>query len=332
MISFLFVQGCSQAEQPDGRQAGNVATGEADDADASQRGLVASYESLYSPVKQPLTECRMIEFKHVSPDKAIETISRIMPDIVIARNGDSNGIIVRGPDDEIAEIEKLAASIDRKIPQILIEGKVVEVSESGLSDLGVIWGQEEGSFKFSINKSNGSVSLTDDILATLNALVATGKARVLASPTISALDGKEAEINIGSRIPYAVPAGTSSTNCQWTVEYIEAGVNLKILPTVASDGTIISDIKPEVSTVSEWRTTAAGQFPVISTRNASVTVRMKDGETLVIGGLINESDSENRSGIPFLSDIPVVGGVFQNNNTEKTRTEIVFLITPRLMD
>lgn len=331
-LPFLLCSCSSIVGSPDTEKTIQSSSSEESDDGSPQRGLVASYESLYSQSRPPKSSYRVIELQHVSTDKAIETLSRVMPDVVIARNGDSNSIIVRGPEDEIPEIEKLAASMDRKIPQILIEGKVVEVSEDGLSDLGVVWGQEEGSFKFSISKTDGSAALTDDILATLNALVTSGKARVLASPKISALDGKEAEINIGSRIPYAVPASTTSTSCQWTVDYIEAGVNLKILPTVASDGTIISEIKPEVSNVSEWRTTSAGQFPVISTRNASVTVRMKDGETLVIGGLINETERENLSGLPILSSIPVVGPAFEHSVTEKTRTEVVFLITPHIMD
>ncbi|MFH1709449.1 MAG: type II and III secretion system protein, partial [bacterium] len=129
-----------------------------------------------------------------------------------------------------------------------------------------------------------------------------------------------------------VPAGSTSTSTQWTVQYIDAGVNLKILPSVASDGTIVSTIKPEVSNVSEWRMTNAGEFPVISTRNASVTVRIRNGETLVIGGLLNESDRENISKIPGFSEIPLLGTLFQRKVTEKTKTDVIFLITPHLMD
>ena len=93
-------------------------------------------------------------------------------------------------------------------------------------------------------------------------------------------------IKIGSRIPYAVPV-TSGTTTQWTVDYIDAGVKLKITPQLGQEGDITTFIQPEVSSISEWRTTAAGDFPVISTRNACATVRVKNGETIVIGGLLS---------------------------------------------
>jgi type II secretory pathway component GspD/PulD (secretin) len=293
--------------------------------------MVSSYENLRGGAKEPKLECKVINIRNISPDKAVETISRAIPNIIAVKNDDSNSIIIRGGPDDLKDAQKIISSLDKRIPQILIEGKVVEVSQSGLSDIGVIWGKEQGSFKFSIDKNTGGISQSDNVLGTINALIASGKASILANPKITALDGKEAEINIGSRIPYAVPAGSTSTSTQWTVQYIDAGVNLKILSNVASDGTIVSTIRPEVSNVSEWRTTSAGEFPVISTRNASVTVRIRDGETLVIGGLINESDRENISRIPVLSEIPVFGQLFQRKVNERSKSDVIFLITPHLM-
>jgi type IV pilus assembly protein PilQ len=329
LILIMFTSGCSSPQQvPQISPVSPVPSAEADEP-APQRELVASYDSLKPKAETPKILCRVFTLKNISPQKAVETISRIIPNAIAVTNDDSRTIVIRGEENDINDAKGVIESIDKKIPQILIEGKVIEVSESGLSDLGVIWGKEQGSFKFSVD-SDGKFTAAN-IQGTLDLLVAKGKAKVLASPRISALDGKEAEINIGSRIPYAVPAGTTSTQTQWTIQYIDAGVSLKILPQVASDGTIISTIKPEVSNISEWRTTTAGEFPVISTRNASVTVRMNDGETLAIGGLINECERENLSGIPILSDMPLVGQAFQRSVKEKTKTDVIFLITPRLM-
>ncbi len=261
----------------------------------------------------------------------METISRAIPNIIAVKNEDSNSIVLRGIPDDLAEAQKIISSLDKKIPQILIEGKVIEISQSGMADIGVAWSMGDGNFKYTVSKDTGKMDQLTDIMASVTALIGSGKAKILADPKIMALDGKEAEINIGSRIPYAVPASSNSTTTQWTVEYIDAGVNLKILSNVENDGSIVSTIRPEVSNISEWRTTSAGDFPVISTRNASVTVRLKDGETLIIGGLLNESDSENVSGVPVVSEIPVVGGLFQRKTTEKTKSDIIFLITPHLM-
>jgi len=332
LIMILFLSSCSPSAEKADPVLISTPSEEAQEAEPPKREIVSSYESLRGNSKEPKLESKVIYIKNISPDKAVETISRAIPNIIAVKNEESNSMVIRGEADEMAEAQKIINAIDKKIPQILIEGKVVEVSQSGLEDISVIWGKEQGSFKFSIDKNTGGISQSDDILGTINMLIASGKANILANPKITALDGKEAEINIGSRIPYAVPAGTSSTATQWTVQYIDAGVNLKILPNVASDGTIVSTIKPEVSNVSEWRTTTAGEFPVISTRNASVTVRIRDGETLVIGGLINEFDRENVSRIPVLSDVPVFGQLFQRKVSERSKSEVIFLITPHLMD
>jgi len=332
LFIIFFLSSCSPSIEP---PPNNIVTesisAESEAIEPPQREIVSSYENLKGKAKEPEYVNKVIYLKNISPDKAVETISRVMPNLIAVKNDDSNTIILRGEPADTRDAAKILDLLDKKIPQILIEGRVIEVSSSGLSDIGIIWGKEQGTFKFTIDKDTGNVSGADDLLLTLDALVASGKAKLLANPKITALDGKEAEINIGSRIPYAVPAGSTSTTTQWTVQYIDAGVNLKILSNVASDGTIVSTIKPEVSNVSEWRTTSAGEFPVISTRNASVTVRINDGETLVIGGLINESDRENVSGIPVLSEIPLFGRVFQRRVIEKTKTDVIFLITPHLM-
>lgn len=327
----MTLSSCTSATQPDSRAQTETTSEESEAVIAPKREIISSYENLQGKTAEPAYQCKVVNTRNIQPEKAVETVSRAIPNIIAVKGEGTNSIVLRGEKYDIEQAEKIILSIDKKTPQILIEGKVVEVSQSGLSDIGIIWGKEQGSFKFSIDKNSGAVSQSDNILGTINALIASGNAKLLASPKISALDGKEAEINIGSRIPYAVPAGTTSASSQWTIQYIDAGVNLRILPSVASDGTIVSTIKPEVSNISEWRTTSAGEFPVISTRNASVTVRMKDGETLIIGGLLNESDRENISGIAGLSELPLIGQVFQRKVIERTRTDVLFLITPHLM-
>jgi len=331
ILSLMLLSSCSPSAEKVDPVLISTPSEEAQEEEPPKREIVSSYESLKGNAKEPKLECKVIYIKNISADKAVETISRAIPNIIAVKNEETRSMVVRGEADEIMEAQKIINTIDKRVPQILIEGKVIEISQNGLEDIGIIWGKEQGSFKFSIDKNTGGISQSDDILGTIDTLIASGKANILANPKITALDGKEAEINIGSRIPYAVPAGTSSTATQWTVQYIDAGVNLKILSNVASDGTIVSTIKPEVSNISEWRTTTAGEFPVISTRNASVTVRIRDGETLVIGGLINEFDRENITKIPVLSDVPVFGQLFQRKIIERSKSDVIFLITPHLM-
>ncbi len=273
----------------------------------------------------------MVSLKHISAERATLILEKISSSVSAAVGDKSNSLLLKGKTFDIEQVRDLISSLDKPAPQVLIESKVIEISESGIEELGIKWGKKEGKFMFAIDKDSGEMGLSEDILAQVELLVGEGKARVIANPRISTLDNHEAEINIGSRIPYAVPANVNSSGTEWTVRYLDAGVSLKILPKIGEEGFITALIKPEVSSISEWRATSAGEFPVITTRNAEATVRVKDGETITIGGLINEAERENVSRIPLLGDIPIIGFFFSRKVREKAKTEIVFLITPYIV-
>jgi len=266
---------------------------------------------------------REIKLKYLQAEKVSALLSKLMPSVISISGVRANSLVLRGKEGELDEAEQLIADLDAPVPQILIESKVMEISESDSIRFGL--DHNSGIFKF-VNGEKG-----EDIISTLNALMGSGKANLVANPRIATLDNHEAVINIGSRIPYAVPVSSTSSGTQWTVEYIDAGVKLKIIPQLGSENYITTFIQPEVSAISEWRTTAAGDFPVISTRNASATVRVKNGETIVVGGLISETDRVNVTRIPILGHIPFINFLFQNRTVEKAKTEIIFLITPYVL-
>lgn len=274
-------------------------------------------------------ETEVVLLKHLSSNKAAELLAKIIPTVVFQPGGRSNALIIRGKEAEIGEAKRLIAAIDKLAPQILIESRVIEIAQSDSKKLGISYGN--GSFKFITGKETKKTSLAEDLPSILNTLLTEGRANVIANPRIATLDNQEALINIGTRIPYAVPVTGSGGITQWAVEYIDAGVKLRITPQLGQEGNITTFIQPEVSSISEWRTTAAGDFPVISTRNASATIRVRDGETIVIGGLLSESERENLTRVPVLGYLPGLGLLFQNRSTEKEKTEIVFLITPHVI-
>jgi len=296
-----------------------------------KKGSVLLVSSLPQDMSQTAYKAKAeaVNLKYLSAGKASELLAKIFPAAVFQAGNRANTLVIRGREEEIADAKKLLASIDKVAPQILIESRVVEVAQSDSMKLGLSYGN--GTYKFITSKTTKKTSPAEDLVSTLNALITDGRANIVASPRIATLDNQEALINIGSRIPYAVPVSSGGTTTQWTVEYIDAGVKLKITPQIGQEREITTFIQPEVSNISEWRTTAAGDFPVISTRNASSTVRVKDGETIVIGGLMLETDRENISRVPILGYIPAVGMLFQNRGTEKEKSEIVFLITPHVI-
>jgi type II secretory pathway component GspD/PulD (secretin) len=296
-----------------------------------RKGEVLLVSSLPQDLTQTAykTAIEVVQLKYLSAAKGAEVLSKVMPAAFFQAGARSNDLILRGRESEINEAKKLLDSLDKPAPQVLIESRVVELTQSDSIKLGISYGN--GTYKFITNKVTKKTSSADDLTSTLNALIADGKAKVIASPRIATLDNQEALINIGNRIPYAVPVGGSSSTTQWTVDYLDAGVKLKITPQLGKDNDITTFIQPEVSSVSEWRTTSAGDFPVISTRNASATVRVKDGETIVIGGLLSESNRENVSRVPILGHLPIIGLLFLNRTIEKEKTEIVFMITPHVI-
>lgn len=245
----------------------------------------------------------------------------------------NNMLLYLGSPQDSQQLEKAIASIDIPTSQITLEAKVISLSNEASKNLGVNWHWEpipqykseesssnntSGNFKF--YKSN-SIRFG----ATLNALIAKGKAKILASPHIITLPGKQGHIFIGDHIPYQIEKHDNSGNYSAT-EYIDAGISLKYTPILDSQEKLITaTVQTEVSTptlVSELK-----NYKVTS-RKIETSVRMYSGETLVIGGLITEEEQRTLQKIPFLGDLPILGNLFKNRNHSKSKTEILLLLTP----
>lgn len=272
-----------------------------------------------------------LELKNISAARAKAAIESVYPDIKVEKGVRSSSLIVYADEMQQQKALEFIRSIDQPLKKILIEAKVIETSETNLEKIGTSINNDQSGLKFNIDKDSGKIEPSDDFVLYVNGLVSKGKAEVLAQPRVAVLDGEEANINIGSKIPYAVPTSSSSSTVLWSVQYIDAGVSLKITPRELGNKMIEINLEPEVSAVTEWRTTTAGEFPVISTRNVATQVAVEDGQTLVIAGLVSRNDYQNNSSIPLLGDIPVLGRLFQYSDTDKSKTEIIFLITPKIV-
>jgi len=157
-------------------------------------------------------------------------------------------------------------------------------------------------------------------------MVEEGKATIRANPRVAALEGKEATIFVGQEKYYVIVTGPETYPYR-TLESIAAGVTLSLIPYVAENGDITVHIAPEVSDV-----TGEGLegLPVITKRRAETTVRVKDGETIVIGGLVQEQETKILRRVPLLGYIPLVGILFRYYRPTKSQTEVVIFITPHL--
>jgi type IV pilus assembly protein PilQ len=160
--------------------------------------------------------------------------------------------------------------------------------------------------------------------ATINALVTQGDAAILAQPSLSTLNNVQATLLVGQQFPLVYFDARTGTQ---QVQFANIGVNLTVLPSIGADGSITTDLETDYSTIVNF----VNGFPVIGTRRAQSTLRVHDGETIVIAGLFQDLDTKTLSKIPFLADLPLFGELFKNRLKEHVRDEVVFLITPHLV-
>jgi len=160
----------------------------------------------------------------------------------------------------------------------------------------------------------------------ISALEASGKAKVVSSPKVMALDGEEAKIEQGTSIPYQT-IGDQGT----MTEFQDATLALEVTPEVNPDGTVIMEIKASNSTIGSTVSTGVGSAPSIDTKEAETKLMLKDGETTVIAGIYIESTLSSNSGTPYLKDIPYLGKLFESNSSSSDRSELLIFITPHII-
>jgi pilus assembly protein CpaC len=230
--------------------------------------------------------------------------------------------------------------------QVMLEVKVAEISRTLLDKLGTEFRFEgtSGGTRIGILSQllTGADSLlfgirSESKLVALDAEKRDSLVRILAEPTILAISGQEGSFLAGGRIFIPIPQGASSSGvAQYVLHEKEFGVRLRFLPTVLEGGKIHLKVAPEVSEVSAAgiRVTASGVppsvIPAITTREVSTTVQLHDGESLAIGGLIKNNATANVKALPILGEIPILGALFRSTEFQSDRTELLFIVTPRL--
>lgn len=266
-----------------------------------------------------------------------------LPGQSVYKEGDrAKSIVIRGAATQVEATLKLLEQIDVKPRQVLVEVHVVDTSPSSMENLGFTWNWD--SFKGVEGGKN--VDLTTfgnasrpagfgkfgrvpwSITAMLNAIATKKDSKILADPKVQVLDNDDANIFIGDTIRARI-AQSSGLGGQ-TVSIVEfpIGIILLIRPRVNADGQITMRVHPVVSTISSID---SNNIPQTSSREAETTVMVKDGETMVIGGLIQDEYSKTVQSVPILSQLPIVGELFRNRTTSRNHSEVLVFITPHLL-
>lgn len=258
-------------------------------------------------------------------------------------------LVLTGTPEAIAKARQILDQIDVRTPQISYEARVVDVNREDLQQLGlrydftrqVFLGEKNetgqgtvGPFSASQPASNpnfGAILRSPySIAATLDALATQNRARTLASPNLSAIDGQPATAFIGDQIKYVIAVQQTQTGPTIQTETATVGITLKVTGKASPDGYITLYVHPEVSSITSFANLGNGiSLPQISTRFVDTTIRVKSGETIAIGGLLREQDVNNLQKVPIIGDIPILGQLFRRSEKRKSRSEIVVFVTAK---
>lgn len=278
-----------------------------------------------NPSSSTQERVKVYRLNYAEPLATRIALSMLIDGQKIQLDEDRKSLIVRGTDAELAEVDLFLVDYDQSAPQVVLEVWVQEISSDALQELGVEW---RGVPSFQGGDAPVFFELQWEpweLVLALRVLEEQGDAKLLANPQITTLSGQAASIFVGDRVPVVLDGPDGAR----TMEFLESGINLKVTPRISDDDYVTILVQPEVSTFI-WRTDTA--FPQIRTREAETTVRVKNGQPFVLGGLLQEQENELIKRIPFLSQLPVLGKLFQWKESSRTQTEMTIFIIPRIVD
>jgi len=257
----------------------------------------------------------------------------------------TTALLLTGSAADIARARQVLATVDMRPVQINYEAKVIETSYNNDDQYGLLFNfgganttigeigasgiLGSGTFLGKVQKFGtfGRTPLSNAVNVQLNALFNDANTRILASPNISAIDGQPAATFVGDTVSYISSVTQSATGQNITTSTVNAGIKLYVTGKTNNDGYITMNVHPEVSLVTLTTPGAGGvQTPNVRVREATTTVRVKDGETLVISGLINDQDVKSVQKVPLLGDIPFFGQLFRNTHLQHTHDQVVIFL------
>lgn len=267
----------------------------------------------------------------------------------------SNQLLIRTRPAQWAEIEAAVKRLDNAPMQVQIETRILEVNLSGELDLGVQWylgrlaGNSASTTVANASGSQGALGgggaglgaadslfysfVSSNLQVAMHALETNGRTQVLSAPSLVVMNNQQAQIQVGDNIP--ISQTTVNTNVSDTtlssVEYVQTGVILDVMPRINPGGLVYMDIKQQVSDANTSTGSDNNGNPRISTRSVSTQVAVQSGQTVLLGGLIKQDNSDTASTVPYLGRIPGLRWLFGTTSKSKKRTELIVLITPRVV-
>ncbi len=292
---------------------------------------------------------------NAAPKEAESLLKSVLGTKTLFIDERSSTVVMRDTPEHVRMAEKLVASLDVAEPEVIMEVQVLEITRSLAEQLGINYPTNvsltlnkpsnstapgiSGLALSDLRKTNKDTISVSSLGVSIDLSKTVGLSNVLSSPRIRARNKEKAKILVGNRLP-VVTSGTSATVggsfSTSNVQYIDVGLTLEVQPTIRNDGNVAIKVALEVSSIVKQINVPNGNGGStlayeIGTRNTSTLLELKDGETQVLAGLIQDSDSHNSSHIPLLGDLPILGRLFGSDGTTRDKSEVVLSITPRVI-
>ena len=280
-----------------------------------------------TPSSYLLSDIASVTTKYVAPDQAQKLFPLFLQGHIKV-NTDQNAVVLSGPQPVLDKFRKDVAQFDVPAAQIMLDVNVVEFTNVDTDTFATMLGYSNANLGITTDSLTGQlmlnaiVDLPTAFFAQFQALVEKRQARVRANPRIATVSGQSATIFIGQEQYLTTPVGGTGNS-------ISAGVRLTMMPLTGGGGEIILDLNEEISTLSAPDSVTG--FPTKTTRTARTTVRVRDGQTIVIGGLRQAESRSVRRAIPIISEIPIVGNLFRSKKIQETTVDLAVFVTARLL-
>jgi type II secretory pathway component GspD/PulD (secretin) len=281
----------------------------------------------------------VVEVEYLKAENMLKLIPASLPksDLIVVK--EANAIAITGPQNVVNQVKNYIEKLDRINPLIVFDITVIQISDSN----SVTWDAPSGVItlpngkELTVAPAKSGIAFkqpdtsTSNTIVSLTALLANGQAKVIANPTITTLNGCQASFNVNTKYNYnvATTVDNDEDKTTYTVKTYESGLNFTIVPWVSKNRQITMEIKPKIS---EFGDAPEGStLPSTTERSTESTVRVNDGQAIIISGLKNRRKSVSTSKVPILGSIPILGYLFKNKSITETQDEFVLIIKPSLV-
>lgn len=247
-----------------------------------------------------------------------------------------NMLVVRDTPEVMRLVERLIASIDLPDPEVMLELEVMEVSSKKLNEMGLSW---PGTASYGVPNSTADITSTSGLRWSVANPVAVATLKgsadatnLLANPKIRARNREKAKILLGEKLPVFTTTSTANVGVSASVSYLDVGLKVELEPQVQLDNDVTIKVALEVSSVTGKVIGPEDSLAYqVGTRQATTSLRLKDGETQILAGLINDEETRTSAGLPWLHEMPVLGRLFGKTSDGRNKTEVVLLVTPHVV-